>query len=72
MVLGYFIATGIETIIELGFWSLKKTYSALYNTVYGKTPDDNTISKSEIASLHKELQSLKELLREEKGMKIAS
>ena len=42
MVLGYFIATGIETVIELGFWSLRKTSSALYNAIYGgNKADDN-------------------------------
>lgn len=67
MVLGYFIATGIETVIELGFWSLRKTSSALYNAIYGgNKADDNkniNITKEEFAALHKEISELKQLIK---------
>ena len=62
MVLGYFIATGIETTVELGFWLVRKTASGLYYMVYGETEDNNKISDSEISELRKEISELKDLI----------
>ena len=41
MVLGYFIATGIETGVELGFWLVRKTASGIYYMIYGDEESEN-------------------------------
>ncbi len=63
MVIGYFIATSIETVIELGFWSLRKTASALYTTVYGVNKKELIVTREEFARLHKEITELKEIIK---------
>ena len=67
MVMGYLIATGIETVLELGFWSVRKVGSALYYAVYGGE-EESTIqmSDSEIKELRKEISELKDLLGDKK------
>lgn len=60
MVLGYLIATGIETVFELGFWSIRKTATAVYGAFYGEEEDD------EIKELKKEINELKELILKRK------
>lgn len=67
MVMGYLIATGIETVLELGFWSVRKVGSALYYAVYG-SEEESTIqmSDSEIKELRKEISELKDLLGDKK------
>ena len=68
MVFGYLLGTGIETILELGFWSLKKVGSALYYSYYGENEekDSTTIQMTddEIKELRKEIVELKDLLKE--------
>ena len=63
MVLGYFIATGIETAIELGFWSVRKIGSAIYWSFYGDEPKKEIqMTDDEIKELRKEISELKDLL----------
>lgn len=66
MVLGYLIATGIETVFELGFWSIRKTSSAVYGAFYGEEEEDDEIKMSEIKELKKEINELKELILKRK------
>lgn len=72
MVLGYIIATGIETVVELGFWSMRKVGSGLYYYYYGdeeeekeKEKEKNGIqmTEEEIKELRKEIGELKDLLK---------
>ena len=65
MVFGYFIATGIETLIELGFWSIRKVGSLVYYSYYGEEEEKNGIqmTEEEIKELRKEIGELKELLK---------
>jgi len=67
MVFGYFIATGIETLIELGFWSIRKMGSVVYYSYYGeeKEEEKNAIqmTEEEIKELRKEIGELKDLLK---------
>ena len=69
MVLGYFIATGIETIVELGFWSVRKVGSGLYYYYYGeeeKEDDKNNniqMTEEEIKELRNEISELKDLIK---------
>ena len=65
MVLGYFIATGIETLIELGFWSIRKVGSLVYYSYYGEEEEKNGIqmTEEEIKELRKEIGELKDLLK---------
>ena len=62
MVLGYFIATGIETTVEIGFWIIRKTVTGIYYYVY---PEEETVelSKNEIDNLKKEISELKDLVK---------
>jgi len=63
MVLGFFIATGIETVIELGFWSFRKIGSVVYWSFYGDEPkNDIQMTDDEIKELRKEISELKDLL----------
>lgn len=68
MVVGYLIATGIETILELGFWSVRKAGSVIYNVVYGEKQDEHPIQMSElgIKELRKEIGELKEMIQNKK------
>ena len=65
MVLGYILATGIETIVELGFWSIRKVGSVVYYSYYGEEEEKNGIqmTEEEIKELRKEIGELKELLK---------
>lgn len=69
MVLGYFIATGIETIIELGFWSVRKVGSGLYYYYYGEEEKEEKkdshiqMTEEEIKELRKEISELKDLIK---------
>ena len=65
MVFGYFIATGIETLIELGFWSIRKVGSLVYYSYYGEEEEKNGIqmTEEEIKELRKEIGELKDLLK---------
>ncbi len=69
MVLGYILATGIETIVELGFWSVRKVGSGLYYYYYGeeeKEDDKNNniqMTEEEIKELRKEISELKDLIK---------
>lgn len=65
MVFGYFIATGIETLIELGFWSIRKVGSGIYYYYYGEQEEKNGIqmTEEEIKELRKEIGELKDLLK---------
>lgn len=65
MVLGYLIATGIETVFELGFWSIRKTATAVYGAFYGEEEEEE-IKMSEIKELKKEINELKELILKRK------
>ena len=75
MVLGYILATGIETIVELGFWSVRKVGSGVYYYYYGEEEKvdekKNSIQMTddEIKELRKEISELKDLLKgkEESG-----
>ena len=69
MVLGYILATGIETVVELGFWSVRKVGSGLYYYYYGeeeKEDDKNNniqMTEEEIKELRKEISELKDLIK---------
>ena len=66
MVFGYFIATGIETLIELGFWSIRKVGSLVYYSYYGEEEEEKNgiqMTEEEIKELRKEIGELKDLLK---------
>ena len=66
MVFGYFIATGIETLIELGFWSIRKVGSVVYYSYYGEEEKEKNgiqMTEEEIKELRKEIGELKDLLK---------
>ena len=69
MVLGYILATGIETIVELGFWSVRKVGSGLYYYYYGEEEKEDDkknniqMSEEEIKELRKEISELKDLIK---------
>ena len=66
MVFGYFIATGIETLIELGFWSIRKVGSVVYYSYYGEEEEEKNgiqMTEEEIKELRKEIGELKDLLK---------
>ena len=58
MVLGYFIATGIETGVELSFWVVRKTVSGIYYMIYG----EEDTNESELKELRREISELKDLI----------
>jgi uncharacterized membrane protein len=60
MVLGYFIATGIETSVELGFWLVRKTASGIYYMIYG---DEESEKEDELKELRREISELKDLIK---------
>lgn len=62
MVLGYFIATGIETGVELSFWLARKAASGIYYLVYGAGTERREV---DIKELREELKELKDLLKKE-------
>lgn len=66
--MGYLIATGIETVVELGFWSLRKAGSALYYVFYGEEENTIQMSDNEIKELRKEISELKDLIGDKKQM----
>lgn len=66
MVFGYIIATGIETLIELGFWSIRKVGSVVYYSYYGEEEEEKNgiqMTEEEIKELRKEIGELKDLLK---------
>lgn len=69
MVLGYILATGIETIVELGFWSVRKVGSGIYYYYYGEQEKEDEkknniqMTDDEIKELRKEISELKDLLK---------
>ena len=66
MVLGYILATGIETIVELGFWSVRKVGSGIYYYYYGEEEKKDShiqMTEEEIKELRKEIVELKDLLK---------
>jgi glycogen synthase len=66
MVLGYLIATGIETGLELGFWSLRKLFNGIYTITYGNDEDESREKeeeKKELKALREEITELKELIQ---------
>lgn len=68
MVLGYIIATGIETIVELGFWSVRKVGSGIYYYYYGNEEEEKVknsiqMTDEEIKELRKEIGELKDLIK---------
>ena len=64
MVLGYFIATGIETGVEISFWLARKAASGIYYLVYGAETDKETDTE-QIKELRLELKEVKDLLKKE-------
>jgi predicted transcriptional regulator len=62
MVLGYLLATGIETAVELSFWIVRKTTSGIYYYVY---PEEEKVemSKKDLEDLKEEISELKELVK---------
>jgi len=62
MVLGYFIATGIETGVELSFWLARKAASGIYYLVYGAGTERRE-EEVDIKELREELKELKDLLK---------
>ena len=66
MVFGYIIATGIETLIELGFWSIRKVGSVVYYSYYGEEEKEKNgiqMTEEEIKELRKEISELKDLIK---------
>ena len=68
MVLGYILATGIETIVELGFWSVRKVGSGIYYYYYGNEEEEKVkkriqMTDEEIKELRKEIGELKDLIK---------
>lgn len=68
MVLGYILATGIETIVELGFWSVRKVGSGIYYYYYGNEEEEKVknsiqMTDDEIKELRKEIGELKDLIK---------
>ena len=58
MVFGYFIATGIETLIELGFWSIRKVGSLVYYSYYGEEEEEKNgiqMTEEEINTKNEEI-----------------
>jgi hypothetical protein len=62
MVLGYFIATGIETGVELGFWLVRKTASGIYYMIYGEGYKEQD-QEQELKELRREVSELKDLIK---------
>jgi hypothetical protein len=66
MVLGYLIATGLETAVELSVWAVSKTARGVYYWVYPpEEPEESketTAIKEELVALRKELADIKEII----------
>ena len=63
MVLGFIIATGIETVVELGFWGTRKMISGIYYMIYGKEEEEENVE--DLKSLRKEISELKEIIKKQ-------
>lgn len=63
MVLGYLIATGIETGLELGFWTIRKLVNGIYTMTYSNQQDE----KPELEELQQQQQEQLKALRDEIG-----
>ena len=74
MVLGFLIATGIETVFELSFWSIRTISKGIYYSVYGnKEHEQNNslsapITQIEYNELRNEISELKKLLKQTKPL----
>lgn len=66
MVLGYLIATGIETGLELSFWTIRKLVNGIYTMTYGNQQDENPELEEQqehLKALRDEIGELKELIK---------
>lgn len=67
MVFGYLIATGIETGLELGFWTMRKLFNGIYTMTYGNQKDEKIQLQEEhqaqLKALRDEIGELKELIK---------
>ena len=66
MVLGYLIATSIETGLELGFWTMRKLLNGIYTMTYGNKQDEKhglEEQQEHLKALRNEIGELKELIK---------